>query len=150
MRPDRGDTFRRVPDVMTEAEALALYPGSISFKYGDSAALNAEILALVLSGMKTVTCDALVNFEARGEPVPVVGRTDIALNWAGRPVAAVRTVEVLHIPFDQMSEDLVTAQGEFRDLEDWRRGYEAYLTRAGVFAFDVVMLAEHFDVVEVF
>jgi uncharacterized protein YhfF len=135
---------------MTEAEALALYSGSVSFKFGDSAALNAEILALVLSGMKTVTCDALVNFEARGEPVPVVGRVDIALNWAGRPVAAVRTVEVLHVPFDQMSEGLVTDQGEFRDLADWRRGYEAYLTRAGVFAPDVVMLVERFEVVEVF
>jgi uncharacterized protein YhfF len=135
---------------MTEAEALALYSGSVSFKFGDSAVLNAEILALVLSGMKTVTCDALVNFEARGEPVPVVGRVDIALNWAGRPVAAVRTVEVLHVPFDQMSEGLVTDQGEFRDLADWRRGYEAYLTRAGVFAPDVVMLVERFEVVEVF
>jgi uncharacterized protein YhfF len=91
-----------------------------------------------------------VNFEARGEPVPVVGRVDIALNWAGRPVAALRTVEVLHVPFDQMSEGLVTDQGEFRDLADWRRGYEAYLTRAGVFAPDVVMLVERFEVVEVF
>ena len=135
---------------MTEAEALALYPGSVSFKFGDSAALNAEILALVLSGMKTVTCDALANFEARAEPVPVVGRTDIALNWAGRPVAAVRTVEVLHIPFDQMTEALVTDQGEFRDLAHWRDGYEAYLTRAGVFAPDVMMLVERFDVAEVF
>jgi uncharacterized protein YhfF len=49
-----------------------------------------------------------------------------------------------------MTADLVTAQGEFRDLDDWRAGYRAYLTRAGLFAPDVEMLVETFTCVEVF
>ncbi|WP_025053315.1 ASCH domain-containing protein [Sulfitobacter noctilucae] len=136
--------------MITETEALARYPGAVSFKYGDSAKLNAEILKLVLIGKKTVTCDAVAAFEARGEAKPVLGRVDVALDWTGRPVAAVRTLAVDIVPFDEMSEPLIVPQGEFSDLTDWRRGYEAYLTRAGLFARDVAMLVETFEVVERF
>ncbi|NNE53648.1 MAG: ASCH domain-containing protein [Sulfitobacter sp.] len=135
---------------MTEAEALARYPGAVSFRYGDSATLNAEILALVRAGRKTVTCDAVAGFEARGEPRPEPGRIDIALDWVGKPALAVRTVTVDLIPFDAMPEALIAPQGEFLDLDDWRAGYEAYLRRAGLFAPDVEMLVETFEVVEDF
>lgn len=136
--------------MITKAEALARFPSAVSFKYGDSAALNAQILELVLAGQKTVTCDAVAGFEQRGEPKPVPGRVDVALDWSGQPVAAVRTVSVDVIAFDNMPERLIAPQGEFRDLAHWRKGYEAYLTRAGLFAPDVSMLVETFEVVERF
>jgi uncharacterized protein YhfF len=136
--------------MISEKEALARYPGAVSFRFGDSAALNAEELSLVVSGRKTVTCDAVAGFEQRGEAQPEPGRVDIALNWAGQPVAAIRTVSVNFMPFDEMTEALIPDQGEFRDLAHWRAGYEAYLRRAGLFAPDVMMLVERFEVVEVF
>ncbi|MDF1728105.1 MAG: ASCH domain-containing protein [Sulfitobacter sp.] len=133
-----------------EKDALARYPGAVSFRYGDSAALNAEVLGLVLEGRKTVTCDAWAAFEARGEAPPRPGRTDIALNWDGRAMAAVRTLKVETYAFDEMPERLVPPQGEFRDLADWRAGYEAYLGRAGHFTPQVAMMVETFEVVERF
>lgn len=135
---------------MTLARAMARYPGAVHFRFGDSPALNAEILSLVRAGRKTVSCDAVAAFAARGEPLPVAGRIDIATDWAGEPEFALRTIGVMQMPFDAMTEVLVTPQGEFRDLADWRTGYEAYLTRAGLFAPDVVMLVERFEVVEDF
>ena len=135
--PQRQDPFER-------------YPGAETFRFGDSEALNARILALVVAGKKTVSCDALAAFEARGEALPKPGRTDIALDWTGRPVAAIRTVETQIIPFDEMPEALIAPQGEFRDLADWKAGYGAYLRRAGHFAPDAPMLVERFKVVEVF
>ena len=135
---------------MTEAEAIARYPGATSFRFGDSRALNTQIMDLVRQGRKTVTCDALANFVKRGDPLPQPGRTDIALDWDGAPVLAIRTVDVTRMPFSAMTEDLVADQGEFRDLDDWRAGYRAYLTRAGLFSPDVEMLVERFTVVEVF
>lgn len=135
---------------MTEAEALARYPDAVSFKYGDSAALNAEILSLVRTGRKTVSCDALAAFEARGETLPKLGRVDIALNWSGVPVLAVRTVAVDYVPFDQVTEAMIPDQAEFRDLAHWRVGYQAYLSRSGHFAPDAMMLMERFEVVEDF
>lgn len=135
---------------MTEAEAIARYPGAGSFRFGDSRALNAQILDLVRQGRKTVTCDAVAGFARRSEPLPEPGRTDIALDWDGVPVLAIRTVDLAFMPFSAMTEDLVADQGEFRDLADWRAGYRAYLTRAGLFSPDAEMLVERFTVVEVF
>lgn len=135
---------------MTEAEAIARYPGAGSFRFGDSRALNAQILDLVRQGRKTVTCDAVANFAKRGDPLPEPGRVDIALDWNGAPVLAIRTVDVTRMPFSAMTEDLVADQGEFRDLDDWRAGYRTYLTRAGLFSPDAEMLVERFTVVEVF
>ena len=135
---------------MTEADAIARYPGASSFRFGDAPALNAQILDLVRQGRKTVTCDAVLNFEKRGDPLPETGRVDIALDWEGVPILAIRTEDVTVMPFSAMTEDLVADQGEFRDLADWRAGYRAYLTRAGLFSPDTEMLVERFTVVEVF
>jgi len=135
---------------LTVEDAQARYPGAVSFTYGDSAELNAEILALVREGRKTMTCDAWDAFAARGEVPPRPGRVDIALDWEGRPVLAARTLTVERVPFDQMDEARVSPQGEFRDLAHWRAGYEAYLRRAGMFRAHVDMLVETFEVVEWF
>ena len=131
-------------------DALARFPGSTTFTFGDSDEMNVNILRLVASGLKTVSCDAVANFEKRGEKLPEVGRVDVALHNNGLPVLAIRTLEVTQMPFSEMTEELVMDQGEFRDLEDWQKGYEAYLTRAGVFEPDVMMLVERFEVADRF
>jgi len=107
-------------------------------------------LALMRSGLKTGTCDAWVIYVDGTEELPVVGRVDIALDWAGRAALATRTLAVERIAFDEMDEMRVAQQGEFRDLAHWRLGYEAYLTRAGRFAPDVDMMFERFEIVEDF
>ncbi len=134
---------------MTKLDDIeARYPEATRFTFGDSAALNAEILALVRAGRKTVSCDAWDAFAARGEPLPEPGRIDLALNWEGQPELAIRTVRVDKILFSEVREVHVPAQGEFRDLTQWRAGYEAYLSRAGFFHPDVDMLMETFELVE--
>ena len=131
-------------------QALARYDGAVAFRYGDGAQLNAEILSLVLAGRKTVTCDAVEAFAARGEVLPVPGRTDIACDWDWNPVCAVETAAVDTVAFDAMDAALVADQGEFADLADWRRGYRAYLDRSVGFQPGIEMLVERFRVVEVF
>ena len=135
---------------MELSDALARHPGAVAFRFGDGPALNAEELALVLAGKKTVTCDALAGFAARGEAVPEAGRIDIACDWDWRPVCAIETVEVRVMPFEAMDEDMVPDQGEFADLADWRRGYRAYLERSVGFRPGIEMVVERFRVVEVF
>lgn len=135
---------------MTLDEARAKYPGAVIFRYGDNRALCEEILGLVRAGRKTVTCDAVASFAARGEAPPEPGRTDIAVDWDGQPALAVETVSVEYLRFSEMDEARVGPQGEFRDLADWREGYRAYLTRAGFFDPEAEMLCETFRVVEDF
>ncbi|WP_158968364.1 ASCH domain-containing protein [Chachezhania sediminis] len=131
-------------------QVLVRYPGAVTFTFGDSAALNAQILQLVRAGKKTVTCGAAAAFEVGGEALPEPGRVDISLDWDGRPTLAVETVEVTLVPFDAVTEGMVSDQGEFRDLAHWRAGYRAYLERAGHFAPDALMVIERFRVVEDF
>lgn len=134
---------------MRLADALSRYPGAVTYRPGDSAALNAEILALVRSGRKTVTCEAWSAFGV-DEPLPEPGRIDIALDWTGCPAYAAETLRVDKIQLCDMTEDRIPAQGEFRDLAHWRKGYRNYLERAGLFALDVPMMVETFRLVEDF
>ena len=143
MRAGRGV---HVP--LTVEDAQARYPGAVSFTYGDSAELNAEILALVRSGKKTATCDAASAYGKGGDAWPEVGRRDVALNWDGTPAVMVETVEVSTRRFCDMDEAFVAAQGEFRDLAHWRAGYEAYFRRAGVFSEDMKLMCERFTLIE--
>ena len=130
--------------------ALAKYPNAFPYPCGDSELLNAEILALMRSGVKTATCEAWATFEDGTEDLPVADRVDIALDWAGKPALATRTLSVERIAFDLMDEPRVAAQGEFRDLAHWRLGYEAYLTRTGRFSPNVDMKFERFAIIEEF
>ncbi|MEQ9693652.1 ASCH domain-containing protein [Shimia sp. SDUM112013] len=133
---------------MESEKAGALLEGAECYRPGDCAEMNAEILSLMRSGAKTMTCEAWSVYEDGLEALPVVGRVDIALDWQGRAALAVRTLQVEKLRYDEMTADRVAAQGEFRDLEDWKRGYKAVLTRAGRFAPDVPLMVETFEVVQ--
>ena len=132
-------TLQQIIDANPEAE---------TFRFGDSAALCAEILALVRSGAKTATCDAAVHYGEGKDAWPEVGRRDVALNWDGTPAVMLETVEVFTRRFSEMDEAFVAAQGEFRDLAHWQKGYEAYFRRAGVFKPDMKLMCERFRLVE--
>ena len=49
-----------------------------------------------------------------------------------------------------MNEARIVAQVEFRKLNQWRYGYEAYLPRMGWFSPNVEMMFERFEIVEDF
>ncbi len=136
--------------MMILKEALALYPNATSYTPAEHLPrLNAEILALMRSGAKTATC-ALPSEFTEDEPMPEVGRVDIACDVEGRPVVATRTLSVEQLKFHEMDEARVPAQGEFRDLAHWRVGYTEYYNRLGVFAPDMDLIYERFEIVRDF
>lgn len=132
-------TLQQIVDENPEAE---------TFRFGDSPKLCADILALVRSGGKTATVEAMRVFGKGGDALPVVGRRDVALNWDGTPAVMVETVEVTTRRFDEMDEEFVALQGEFRDLAHWRKGYRAYFSRNGGVSEDMEIICERFRVVE--
>jgi uncharacterized protein YhfF len=77
-----------------------------------------------------------------------VGRRDIALNWDGTPAFMIETVEVSTRRFSEMDAEFVAAQGEFRDLNDWRASYEAYFHRTCGFKPDMKLMCERFTLIE--
>lgn len=140
---------------MTDAalkQALpAKYTNAKTFSFGDSAALNEQLLALVLSGKKTATCGALRDFGdgPDQEAMPVKGRIDIALDSHGNPSCALETTEVSICRFDDVSEDFALAEGE-GDFADWRKGHIAFFERNGGWSPDMELVCERFKLVEVF
>lgn len=133
--------------MVTLQELVDQNPDSETFRFGDSKKLCEEILALVRSGKKTATCEALRVYGKGGDEMPAVGRRDIALEWDGRPAVMLETVEVSTRKFREMDAEFVAAQGEFRDLAHWREGYKAYFQRNGGFDDKMELMCERFRVV---
>lgn len=124
------------------------YPGAGTFKFGDSAELSAELIALVRSGRKRATCGALAEFEDDPASMPKVDRCDIAANWDGTPALVIRTLRLDKVRFCDVTEEMALAEGEDETLEGWRKGHEAYFTRNGGFDPEMMLLFEHFELVE--
>ncbi|MGD9862532.1 MAG: ASCH domain-containing protein [Pseudodonghicola sp.] len=126
----------------------ARYPTAETFKFGDSAALCDALLSLVRAGKKRATCGALRDHQA-GEPMPVIGRRDIALSRDGTPALVIETVELIHCRFDEVTEAMALAEGEDDSLADWRAGHRAHFQRNGGFSPDMALVWERFVLVEV-
>jgi uncharacterized protein YhfF len=132
---------------VTVEELKARYAGAVTYRFGDSAALCDELLALVRAGRKRATCTALAEV-AEGETPPEEGRCDIAMDFDGRPQLVTRTVELRRVRFCDMTEEMALMEGEDEDLAGWRDGHERYYRRAGIFAPDMDLIWERFEVVE--
>ncbi len=124
------------------------YPGAGTFKFGDSAALCQQLIALVRQGRKTATCAALAEFEGEPEAMPLVGRCDIAANWDGTPALVIRTTHVEEVRFCDVTEEMALAEGEDDSLLAWRKSHKAYFKRNGDYDPEMMLVFEHFELVE--
>ena len=128
-------------------QILARLPQGTAFRFGDGPRLCAELTAKTLAGTKTATCGALRDFDADGEPLPEVGRRDVACLWDWTPAAVIETVEVTVRRFDEVPRDFAEAEGE-GGYEGWRRGHMVYFERNGGWSPDMTLVCERFRVVE--
>ena len=99
------------------------------------------LLALVLSGDKTATADALWDYEAEGEDLPEPGALAI--------VTATTRVDV--VPFDEVSAEHAFLEGEGdRSLATWRQVHERFFTESAVhdrgFRSDMPVVLQRFTV----
>ncbi|MEZ7198794.1 ASCH domain-containing protein [Pseudodesulfovibrio karagichevae] len=134
--------------MLEELKALKRrYPTAETFKFGDSAALCHALLSLVRSRRKVATCCALRDYQD-SEPMPAVGRRDIALNWDDTPALVIETVELIQCRFDAVTEAMALAEGEDDSLEGWRAGHRDYFERNGGFSPDMPIVWERFILIE--
>jgi len=129
------------------AELKARYPGAETYRFGDGAALSDALLALVRAGRKRATCTAEAELGI-SEAMPMVGRCDIVLDFHDVPQLVTRTLELARVRFCDMTEEMALMEGEDKTLADWRAGHERYYRRAGIFAPDMGLIWERFEVVE--
>ena len=87
------------------------YANAITFSFGDTPALNDELLALVLAGKKTATCGALRDYGPGKETKPMAGRRDVVLNSKGEPACVVETLSLETNRFDDIEASFTHREG---------------------------------------
>lgn len=126
----------------------ARYPGSKTFRCGNTAEMSARLLGLMRCGAKTATCMPLADVESGKEAMPLIGRCDIALNWDGTPALVIETLALEQVRFYDVTSDFALSEGENDTLEGWREDHRAYFESEGGFAPEMVLICERFRVVE--
>ena len=115
-----------------------------TFSFGDGPELADELADLVLRGLKRATCWA-----ATLGPLSHVGRRMVMLDGSGAPRAVIETVELEQRRFNEVDEAFAFDEGEGdRSLAYWRRAHQAYFSRQGAFAPDMLLYCERFCLVE--
>lgn len=135
---------------MELADALkAKYPGSQAWRIGDDTDMANELADLVIKGIKTASCGALTSYLAE-ESAPRIGSHNIILNGRDEPVCVIRMTSMSLVRFSDVTEEFARKEGEGdMSLEYWRTEHKAFFTRAGLYADDMELVTEEFEVVEV-
>jgi len=113
-----------------------------------------SLLDLVLKGKKRATSSSLPGYQAGGEETPKVGDMSVITDWEGNPRCIIRDTEVLVIPFNEMTFDLASLEGEDENLQSWKTKHEAFFREEGIeegytFTPDMKVVFEIFEVVEI-
>lgn len=111
-----------------------------------------DLLALVLTGVKTATAGYLEEYEREGLPVERVGDLDVLLDSSRIPRAVIQTTGVEIVPFHEVTAEHAFAEGEEdRTLASWRRihrdFYERFITPDVAFRDDILIVCQRFRVV---
>jgi len=114
-----------------------------------------ELAQLVISGKKTATASAYIEYEVLNEPMPAVGNCSVILNSQDKPVAIIRTVDVQILPMNEVPLEFAIAEGE-GDLsyEHWWNGHKKFFTMelaelGKEFSEDMLVVCERFELIDV-
>jgi uncharacterized protein YhfF len=98
--------------------------------FGDSQELADELAELVVNGKKTATASLYWEYEADGEPLPMVGGYSLITGFEGDPRGVIQTTEVRILPFDQVEADFAADEGEGDlTLDFWRNAHWRFFSR---------------------
>jgi len=115
--------------------------------FGHTAEEADALCNLVLDGKKTATSAALYHFE--DEPAPEDGDRAVILDSTGRARCVIEFTEVEVVSFDEVDAKFAHAEGEGDlSLAYWRKAHETFFKREGYFAPDMLLLCQHFRVLE--
>jgi uncharacterized protein YhfF len=89
--------------------------------------LRDQLVAAILSGVKTTTSGLLLGYQLDGEPLPRPGDRWVVIDSADEPVALIEVIAVRVLRLAAV--DLAHAIGEgegYRSVAEWRAGHEAF------------------------
>jgi uncharacterized protein YhfF len=121
-----------------------------SYYFGHTQEMADELLELVLSGKKRATAGCFLAYLP--EELPNVGDYYILIDWDKNPRCVIEVTQVTIIPFNEMTFDICSREGEDECLETWKEGHRRFFTldAAAVgyeFTEDALVVFEDFAVV---
>jgi uncharacterized protein YhfF len=101
-----------------------------SFFFDDNERSANQLAALVLAGRKRATAALLWCHEQEFKPLPRPGDLSIVTDFAGAALCVIETSRVDVVPFDEVTEEFASTEGEGDgSLAYWRRAHEAFFGR---------------------
>ena len=106
--------------------------------FGNSAAMADELTELVLAGRKVATASLLRTNEIDPSDAPIVGGYRVVTDFRGEPKCVLKTTEIEHVPFCDVTPEFAAAEGEGDlSLDYWRTVHRDYFEReAKQYGFD--------------
>lgn len=122
------------------------------FMFGLKKPVVDELLDLVLKGQKRATASSILSF--KDAKPPHVGDYSLVLNYEGEPKAIIQTQKTLMMPFNELTFEIVKAEGEDDTLESWQANHRRFFSEEGAllgyeFSETMPVLFEWFEVIEI-
>ncbi len=98
--------------------------------FGNSVEMAAELGQLVISGRKFATASLSAVNKIKPHEAPLPDGYSVVTDFFGVPLCVIRTVEIRHLPFDEVDAQFASDEGEGdQTLEYWRDVHRQYFTR---------------------
>ena len=102
----------------------------LSFYFCDNETDANDCADLVVKGIKRATATSLWWFEKNKEELPRVGNQYIVTDWDGNARAIIETVQIDHVPYNEVTEEFAETEGEGdKSLKYWKKVHKAYYSR---------------------
>ncbi|MCT4660815.1 MAG: ASCH domain-containing protein [Tissierellales bacterium] len=112
-----------------------------------------ELAQLVKEDVKKATASLYDLYEIEGEVLPKVSDLSIITDWNGIAKCIIKTTNITHVPFKDVTEDFARTEGEGdKSLNYWRKAHIAAFSRGlkefnQEFSEDMLVVCEVFKVV---
>ncbi len=89
--------------------------------FGNCADMAAELAGLVISGKKLATASLAAVNAIKPDEAPIPDGYSVVTDFAGLPMCVIQTVEIRHLPFEEVDAQFASDEGEGdQTLEYWR------------------------------
>ncbi len=102
----------------TNLNQEARYAGDFGFEAKGFA--GTERIALILAGRKRAVFSSYATYAIDNEPLPVSDEYYIVKDAGENPVCIIKTTSVQILPFNEVTWEMASLEGEDSNLEEWR------------------------------
>ncbi|MBK8465785.1 MAG: ASCH domain-containing protein [Chloracidobacterium sp.] len=98
--------------------------------FGNTAEMALELAQLVIESKKFATASLVAVNDLKPEEAPIPDGYSVVTDFHGVPLCVIQTVEIKHLPFEEVDAQFAADEGEGdQSLEYWRDVHWRYFTR---------------------